>query len=91
VTSRYASLLNKVIPHFVSHEIGLAKPEAAIFQYVTTELGVAPAECIFIDDHIQNVEGARQAGLEAILFTDSAQLVRELASYGVHIGGDATS
>ena len=33
---------------------------------------------------------ARNAGLEAILFTGSAQLVRELASYGVHIGGDAT-
>ena len=85
--SNYSALLGEVTPHFVSHELGLAKPEAAIYRHVTTERGVAPADCVFIDDHAPNIDGARRAGLEAILLTDSAQLVSDLASYGVDASG----
>lgn len=85
--SNYSALLGKVTPHFVSHELGLAKPDAAIYQHVTAELDVAPGDCVFVDDSEPNIVGAREAGLKAILFTDSAQLVRDLASYGVDARG----
>ena len=90
VLSHYDSLLEMLTPHFVSHEIGLAKPDAAIFEHVTRELGAAPADCLFIDDYLPYVEGARRAGLEAILFTGSAQLVQDLADHGVDAGRDQT-
>lgn len=85
--SRYGFLLNKLTLHFVSFEIGLAKPDEAIFRHVTKELGVTPGECIFVDDYPPNVEGARKAGLDAVHFTGSAQLVRDLADRGIDASG----
>ena len=40
--------------------------------------GVAPDQCLFIDDSAANVEGARAVGMDAVLFTDPAALEREL-------------
>jgi putative hydrolase of the HAD superfamily len=85
--SNYSALLRKVIPQSFSHELGLAKPEAAVYRHVTTELAVAPADRVFINAHAPNIDGARCAGLEAILLTDSIQLVRDLTSYRVDASG----
>ena len=37
-----------------------------------------PAECVFVDDHPANIEGARAVGLSAILFTSSDDCRRQL-------------
>jgi len=50
---------------FLSHEIGLVKPDRAIFDHVLAELGVAPSRVLFLDDNLPNVDGARAAGLQA--------------------------
>jgi len=50
-----------------SHEVGLAKPDRAIFQLACTRLGVKPDETIFVDDVEANVDGAARAGLHAVL------------------------
>jgi putative hydrolase of the HAD superfamily len=52
-----------------SYELGVIKPEAAIYQHAIRELGVQPCETLFLDDRADNVEGARAAGLQAELFT----------------------
>jgi putative hydrolase of the HAD superfamily len=48
-----------------SFNIGLKKPNPAIFRYVTDQRGLNPAETLFIDDTLMHVEGARKAGLHA--------------------------
>lgn len=50
---------------FLSHEIGMVKPDADIFRHVVSELACDPGEILFFDDNTLNVEAARSAGLDA--------------------------
>ena len=50
---------------FLSHEIGMVKPDLEIFEYVTHALRCSPDSVFFLDDNLINVEGARAAGWEA--------------------------
>lgn len=50
---------------YYSCEIGLRKPHAESFHHVLRRHGADPARTLFIDDSIQHVMGAREAGLQA--------------------------
>ena len=48
-------------------QIGCAKPEAAIFHAACRELGVPPADAVYVgDDVLLDVDGAQKAGLRAV-------------------------
>ena len=51
-----------------SAEIGIAKPEPAVFHLACERLGLPPAECVFVDDHEPNVKAAQDVGMPAVLF-----------------------
>jgi len=51
----------------VSAEVGVAKPAARIFQLAAERLGLPPEACVFVDDWDQNVEAAREVGMQAVL------------------------
>lgn len=51
---------------FLSHEVGLRKPNEEIFQYVCNDQNINPSTALFIDDTIRHVEGAKRVGLNAI-------------------------
>jgi putative hydrolase of the HAD superfamily len=51
-----------------SAEVGLAKPEPAIYTLACERLGLPPEACVFIDDHEPNVRAAEAVGLRAVLF-----------------------
>ncbi|HUQ28132.1 MAG TPA: HAD family phosphatase [Usitatibacter sp.] len=51
---------------FVSSTMGLRKPERASFDYIARAIGVIPSRILFFDDTPVNVEGARNAGLQAV-------------------------
>ncbi len=51
---------------FASHEIGLRKPEKRAFEHIATVIGVRVGSILFFDDLLENIEGARAAGLEAV-------------------------
>ena len=57
---------------------GVTKPGPEIFALALRRFGVAPADCLFIDDVAANVAGARAAGLAAVQFTSAAALRRLL-------------
>lgn len=50
-----------------SAEVGLAKPDPAIFRLACARIGASPPACVFVDDHGPNVEAARAVGLRAVL------------------------
>jgi putative hydrolase of the HAD superfamily len=52
-----------------SYELGYIKPERPIYEHAVRGLAVSPSEALFLDDRPENVEGAREAGLWAELFT----------------------
>jgi putative hydrolase of the HAD superfamily len=68
----------------VSADVGLAKPDPAIFRLAAERLGVVPEACLMIDDQAQHVEGARAAGLRAHLHepTRLRELIARLESEG---------
>ena len=64
--------------------VGVAKPDARIYHLAAERMGVEPSACVHIDDLARNVEGAREAGFQAIHHEgDYATLERELRSLGV--------
>ena len=72
---------------YLSHELGLTKPDAAAFRRVLELEGVRAADAIFVDDRIENVSAAEALGLTGILFTGATSFSTALARYG--IGRDA--
>jgi putative hydrolase of the HAD superfamily len=63
---------------FLSTELRLHKPDRAIFDHVVAELRCPAADAVFTDDKLENVVGARTAGLHAIQFRDLASFSTEL-------------
>jgi len=55
---------------FNSARLGLAKPDPEAFRTVARQLGVPPEVCLFVDDTVVNVEGAREANMNAEAYTD---------------------
>jgi HAD superfamily hydrolase (TIGR01509 family) len=65
-----------------SAEVGLVKPDPAIYRHSLAGLGVAAAEALFVDDRSANIEGARAAGMFGIQFRSPTQLGDELVKLG---------
>ena len=66
----------------VSAEIGLMKPDPAIFRHMLETFKLTASETVFLDDYQVNIDGARSVGLEARLFTTASRCeedLRELA------------
>ena len=62
----------------ISAEARVAKPDPRIYRIALEELGVAPAESVFLDDFPENVAGARAVGMQAIRFSQPDQALAEL-------------
>jgi putative hydrolase of the HAD superfamily len=61
-----------------SCEVGMRKPDPAIFRLTCERLAVAPEAAVFLDDTRRHVEGARDFGLRAILVRDPWAALAEL-------------
>jgi epoxide hydrolase-like predicted phosphatase len=62
----------------ISGEVGLHKPEPAIFQLGAERLGTPPSDCVFVDDLRENCEGAEAVGMTAVLHRGAEQTLPEL-------------
>jgi epoxide hydrolase-like predicted phosphatase len=51
----------------ISGDVGMHKPEPAIFLLGAERIGVAPEDCVFVDDLRENCAGAEAVGMKAIL------------------------
>jgi len=48
-------------------------------------VGAPPGSCIFTDDALANVEGARASGLQAVHYRDTPSLIDQLRRLGVEV------
>jgi epoxide hydrolase-like predicted phosphatase len=62
----------------LSSEVGLTKPGVEIYQLAASRLGLAPEECLMVDDIAVNVEGAKAAGMQGVQFKDIQQCKQEI-------------
>ncbi|MBW3600652.1 MAG: HAD family phosphatase [Planctomycetes bacterium] len=77
------SLLRLFDVFALSFEIGSMKPDPATYRDAATLAGAAPEEIFFTDDRSENVEAARAAGYDAVLFTTAPALAADLRRRGV--------
>lgn len=62
----------------VSSEVGVRKPSRRIYQIACDRLGVAPEECVLVDDLAHNLAGAARLGIRGLHHVDSAATIAEL-------------
>lgn len=60
----------------VSADVHIIKPDLCIYQILLEKYELNPAECLFIDDRADNVQGARAAGMQAEVFCQDYEAVR---------------
>ncbi len=64
---------------------GMIKPARKIYEITVDRLGCDPEQAVFIDDRQENINGAKEAGLNAILFKNVEQVKTDLTRLGVRI------
>ena len=78
-----------VFDHFddivLSGNVGVAKPDPAIYLVMCERSSIRPEEAVFIDDSPLNVAGAEAVGMRALHFRGSEVLRDELARLGVEV------
>jgi putative hydrolase of the HAD superfamily len=62
----------------ISAEVGMRKPEQEIFRHTAALLGLAPQECLFIDDVEANIIAAQAVGLVGLHHIESAATAARL-------------
>ena len=82
VRERFAFLTESFRDVVVSAHERRIKPDPAIYRICLERNGLAPRDCIFIDDSPRNVAAANALGIEGIVFTDADTLRRDLSERG---------
>lgn len=72
----------------VSGEVGLIKPDLAIFRLLLERIGRPAGACVYIDDNAANIAAAEEFGLVAIRFEDPEGLRHALVGHGLLRGRD---
>ena len=73
----FAALFDPIV---YSHEVGLAKPDPAVYAVTTSLLGVRANEVLFIDDRVENIEAATRFGWSGIVHHDVARTLQLVAA-----------
>ncbi|HVV25502.1 MAG TPA: HAD-IA family hydrolase [Candidatus Saccharimonadales bacterium] len=62
----------------LSYEAGFIKPHHRAYEIIAHQLKVEVEACVFIDDQARHCDGAKAAGMRAILYKDFEQMKAEL-------------
>src|SRR5262249_23336977 len=79
-SKQFSSILSNFKEIYVSSTIGLRKPEAEAYDYVVRAIGVSADRIVFFDDVLENIEGARARGLQAVHVRSQGDVAGALAS-----------
>ncbi len=80
----YADELGYFKRVFVSSDIGCRKPDPSAYLLVAEELNIDPQNMVFFDDLADNVEGARNLGMQAVQVKSPTDITSFIAS--THLG-----
>jgi putative hydrolase of the HAD superfamily len=69
----------------ISGEVGIRKPDPAIYRLAAEKLGVTAEECVFVDDIASNLPAAQELGMTTVHHRDTSQTLRALQEL---FGGD---
>lgn len=69
----------------ISYEVKYIKPEPEIYQILIDKYNINPKEAVFLDDKIENLEGAKPFGIHTILVQSYEQMTNDLTKLGVNL------
>jgi putative hydrolase of the HAD superfamily len=81
--ARYGGIPGSFDALVLSYRIGAMKPDRRVYEAAIHMAGVPVHEIFFVDDREENVEGAKAAGLDAVRYTTTPQLVGDLRRRGL--------
>jgi len=67
----------------LSYEIGVRKPKEGFFKHCVRWANCPAEECLFIDDLPANIEGARAAGLQGVVYAPGTDFLKD---FGITLG-----
>ena len=67
-----------------SYTVKQIKPDLEIYETLLNQYQLKPEECVFIDDRMENIEGAKRAGIHGICFETIEQVKEDLKKYNVY-------
>jgi putative hydrolase of the HAD superfamily len=73
--STFPELFDGVV---ISGDEGMHKPEPEIYELGCERVGLAPADCVFVDDLRENCEGAEAVGMTAVLHRGAERTLPQL-------------
>ena len=76
-------ILQMMDDRLISSEEHLVKPDVAIYNRLCEKFGLVKEDCLFTDDKQINIDGAKVAGMPAVLFTDVRQFEEDLNRFGI--------
>ena len=82
-SGQYAEVLGHFREMFLSSTIGLRKPDTEAYDHVVEAIGVPAERIVFFDDLDENIRGARQCGLKAVLVSSPDDVARALEALGI--------
>ena len=77
--------LKHIDEQVLSCEVGLIKPDPAIFHLTAERVGVRPEEALLVDDREANIASAKGTGMAGIRFQNLGQLRGDLEAMGFRI------
>ena len=81
-TFNFSKYFNPIV---YSYKLKIRKPKKEIYEHVLKLLNLSEKECLFIDDSIKNIKGAKNVGMKTIHFKSADQLKKELKKLGIDI------
>ncbi len=80
---RYSVITELFDVHALSFEVKAMKPEPECYQAAIKLAGVDTSDIFFMDDHMENVVAAKEAGMSAVHYTSPHGLAADLRNHGV--------
>ena len=74
VHTKGAKFLDVLDGEVVSYQVHALKPDREIYEILLEKYSLKAEECLFFDDRMDNVEGAKKVGIQAIQVTSREML-----------------
>lgn len=71
------SILKKLDGLVMSAPIGIVKPSYEIFDHICKKYDINPSEAIFVDDRLDNIEGAEAYGIKGYVFDGNSEKLKK--------------
>jgi putative hydrolase of the HAD superfamily len=74
----------------ISGEVAMRKPDPDVYLHTAERLGLRPEQCVFVDDHDDNIEAAAKIGMRTVHHRDTPETIEEMERVlGVSLGDSA--